>query len=77
MESRLPKISARTLVLWGENDLMVHVSSVEKLREGISNSRVIIFKNCGHVPFFEKRRETVRAYKAFLGTLRDKSLKFT
>jgi abhydrolase domain-containing protein 6 len=77
LESRLPKISARTLVLWGENDLMVHVSSVEKLREGISNSRVIIFKNCGHVPFFEKRRETVRAYKAFLGTLRDKSLKFT
>ena len=69
LETRLPKISARTLVIWGENDLIVHVSSVEKIQKGISNSRVVIVKNCGHVPFFEKRKETVRAYKAFLRTL--------
>jgi pimeloyl-ACP methyl ester carboxylesterase len=69
LEGRLSRISARTLLLWGENDRILHVSGVEKFQKGVSNNRVVIVKNCGHVPFFEKRKETVRAYQAFLRTL--------
>ena len=69
LEDRLSEIMARTLILWGEQDRMVHVSSVEKFEKGIQNSRTVIVKKCGHVPFFEKRKETVRAYEAFLRTV--------
>ena len=35
-------------------------------REGLKNVKVVILDQCGHVPFFEKRKETTKAYQDFL-----------
>jgi len=69
LESRLPKIQARTLIIWGANDRIVHVSSVEKFQEGLRNSQTVILDQCGHIPYFEKAKETRRAYRRFLAGL--------
>jgi abhydrolase domain-containing protein 6 len=69
LERRLPKIQAKTLIIWGANDLIIHVSSVEKFQCGIKNSQTVIIDNCGHVPFLEKSKETKRAYRRFLASL--------
>lgn len=69
LENRLPKIRAKTLVIWGANDRVLHVSSVEAFQKGLRNCRTVILEQCGHIPYLEKPEETKRAYKDFLGNL--------
>ncbi len=69
LESRLPKIRAKSLIIWGANDRMTHVSGVEKFESGIKNSRTAIIESCGHMPFLEKPKETKAAYRQFLTSL--------
>ena len=66
LEPRLSRVEARTLVVWGANDCILHVSGAEIFRKGLKNVEVVILDQCGHVPFFEKRAETVKAYRDFL-----------
>jgi abhydrolase domain-containing protein 6 len=66
LEQRLSRVEARTLVLWGANDRILHVSSAEIFRKGLKKVKVVILDQCGHVPFFEKRKETIIAYQDFL-----------
>src|SRR5215218_7379552 len=46
-------ISQPTLLLWGENDLEIPLADGERLHEEISDSRLIVFLNCGHLPHEE------------------------
>ena len=69
LESRLPKIEVKTLIIWGANDRIVHVSSVEKFQAGLRDYHAVILEQCGHIPYFEKAEETRRAYKNFLESL--------
>jgi pimeloyl-ACP methyl ester carboxylesterase len=69
LESRLSKIRAKTLIIWGANDQIFHVSSVEKFQKGLSNCRTVILDQCGHVPYLEKPKETKSVYKDFLTSL--------
>ena len=69
LESRLPEIQAKTLIIWGANDRIVHVSSVEKFQEGLRDCSTVILEKCGHIPYFEKAKETRRAYRDFLASL--------
>ena len=75
LESRLPKIQAKTLIIWGANDRIVHVSSVEKFQEGLRNCSTVILEQCGHIPYYEKAEETRRAYRDFLTRINRKSYK--
>ena len=69
LDARLSRVEARTLVVWGENDRILHVSGAESFRKGLKNVKVVILDQCGHVPFFEKRKETTKAYQDFLAGL--------
>lgn len=69
LEDRLQRIRAETLIIWGANDRIMHVSSVEKFEKGLKNSRTVIIDKCGHVPYFEKPGETRRAYEDFMANL--------
>jgi len=69
LEDRLQRIRAETLIIWGANDRIIHVSSVERFQKGLKNSRTVIMDKCGHVPYFEKPGETKRAYGDFLANL--------
>jgi pimeloyl-ACP methyl ester carboxylesterase len=69
LEHCLPKIKAKTLLIWGANDQVTHLSSIEKFESYLKNSQKVIITECGHIPFFEKSKETKRAYRKFLAGL--------
>lgn len=43
-------IDQPTLIVWGEDDKVIPVDDGHKLHDSILNSRMVILKNCGHVP---------------------------
>jgi pimeloyl-ACP methyl ester carboxylesterase len=47
-------INQPTLIIWGEQDQVIPLSDGHKLHDLILNSRLIVLKNCGHVPQEEK-----------------------
>jgi len=66
LEAVMARIRAKTLILWGDNDRVLSVSSAQVLQEGIRNSKVIILKDCGHMPMLERPEETARHYLEFI-----------
>jgi 4,5:9,10-diseco-3-hydroxy-5,9,17-trioxoandrosta-1(10),2-diene-4-oate hydrolase len=42
-----------TLLLWGDNDREVPLGDGERLLQSIPNSRLIVFRDCGHLPHEE------------------------
>lgn len=48
LELLLPRIEAPTLVVWGEDDRLVHPSSVGVYTAGIARSEGVVLENCGH-----------------------------
>jgi len=47
-------INAPTLIIWGDQDTVIPVKNGHKLHGEILNSRLVILKDCGHVPQEEK-----------------------
>jgi pimeloyl-ACP methyl ester carboxylesterase len=43
-------IQSPTLLVWGDQDTHIPVSEAFRLREAIPNSRLIVFRHCGHLP---------------------------
>jgi pimeloyl-ACP methyl ester carboxylesterase len=66
LESKLNKITAPTLIVWGDSDKLVHISSVPIFEKNIKNYKTVIIKECGHAPMIEKPAETAVAYQDFL-----------
>jgi len=66
LETAMARIRAKTLILWGGNDRVLSVSSAQVLGKGIENSKVIILKDCGHMPMLEKSKETALHYLEFI-----------
>lgn len=66
LESKLNKITAPTLILWGDSDKVINISSVQIFEKNIKSSKSVIIKECGHVPMVEKPEETASIYQDFL-----------
>ena len=66
LESKLNKITAPTLIVWGDSDRMVNISCVPVFEKNIRNSKTVIIKECGHVPSMEKPQEAATQYLAFI-----------
>jgi len=66
-DAKLSSIHAPTLVVWGRQDELIPVSSGEKLRDGISGAKLVVYEQCGHVPQLEKPTEFNQAVIEFLG----------
>jgi len=63
---KLNKITAPTLIVWGDSDRVFHKSSVPIFEKNIKNSKSAIIKECGHLPMMEKPEETAKIYQDFL-----------
>ncbi|HEY2499257.1 MAG TPA: alpha/beta hydrolase [Candidatus Angelobacter sp.] len=63
---RLSRIDAPALILWGDQDRVLHVSSAELFRQGIKNSEVLVVPNSGHMPLVENARTCATAWLAFV-----------
>jgi pimeloyl-ACP methyl ester carboxylesterase len=66
LEKELPNIKAQTLILWGDQDKILDVSSVPVFEKGLKNHKTVIIKDCGHLPMLEKPQETARHYIDFI-----------
>jgi len=66
LEKKLDKIKAPTMIIWGDLDRMVHVSSVDIFLKNIKGSKSYIVKGSGHLPMLEKPKETADVYLNFL-----------
>ena len=67
LEPLLPRIEIPVLIIWGEYDRILDVSSVEKMRPLLPQAEVIIMEDTGHMPMLERPSETAIHYLRFLG----------
>jgi pimeloyl-ACP methyl ester carboxylesterase len=66
LKKRIHRIQAPTLIVWGESDGLVPASYAEDFRSSIRDSRVVILKECAHLPMVEKPDEFVAVVTEFL-----------
>jgi abhydrolase domain-containing protein 6 len=66
LEGKLNKITVPTLIVWGDSDKVIDISSVPIFKKNIRNSQSAIIKECGHLPMMEKPQETASIYLDFL-----------
>jgi pimeloyl-ACP methyl ester carboxylesterase len=58
-------ISQPTMLVWGEEDTHIPVSDAFRLREAIPNSRLVVFRRCGHLPPTECPEKFVEVVAGF------------
>lgn len=66
LDSRMSAITAPTLILWGDDDRVLDISSIKLFQAGIPHAKVAIIPACGHVPMMEKPEATARVYRQFI-----------
>ncbi|GIU80966.1 MAG: alpha/beta hydrolase [Acidobacteria bacterium] len=55
-----------TLIIWGEDDKVVNIRNAYKLYDSILHSKLVIFKNCGHIPQEEKPVDFTEVVASFI-----------
>ena len=63
---RLHRITAPTLIVWGEDDSLVPVAYAQEFGKRIHGSRVEIISNCGHILQVEQTQATLDIVSKFL-----------
>jgi pimeloyl-ACP methyl ester carboxylesterase len=66
LDDRLGEITAPTLVMWGEQDRLVHPSTARVWADGIAGARILRYPDAGHMPMLELPRRTAADYRTFL-----------
>jgi len=66
IEQNVAKITTPTLILWGDLDTLVPRDAGEAYNAAIKGSKLIVYKNVGHVPMEEVPEQSARAVRAFL-----------
>ncbi len=63
---KMPSIQQPTLVLWGDQDLLIPVEMAERFHRDLPNSTLVVLKDTGHVPMEERPRLSLEAVESFL-----------
>ncbi len=66
LDDRLGEITTPTLVMWGEQDRLVHRSTAQVWADGIAGARTITYPEAGHMPMLEVPRRSAADYRTFL-----------
>ncbi len=59
------EIQVPTLILWGDEDPIISASHGQVYQKDIRGSSLVIFPQCGHIPFVEKPMDFMREFLAF------------
>ena len=51
---RLPEIACPTLIVWGDGDRIITPRDAEVFAELIPDSRVVVYKDTGHLAMLER-----------------------
>ncbi len=66
LDDRLPEITVPTLVMWGDQDRLVHVSTARTWADGVPGAEIVVYPGIGHMPMLEVPRRSAADYRAFL-----------
>lgn len=66
IHERLSNITAPTLIIVGEEDILIPLKYSRILHENIKNSKLLVMRDCGHVPPIEKPEEFNKAVISFI-----------
>jgi pimeloyl-ACP methyl ester carboxylesterase len=66
LAERLSHINAPALIIWGDQDRVLHVSCADLFRQGIKSSEVMVIPGSGHMPLVENARQCAAAWLAFV-----------
>lgn len=72
IEFNLGKIKNQTLILWGDKDRVIHPDSALVFNKGIPGSKLVVFKDCGHLPQLERPQETAEVIQEFIRGMNSK-----
>lgn len=70
VDARLSEITEPTLVLWGRDDRILHVSGAEVWKNGLPNAQLVIHDGIGHMPMVEEPAEAAAVYRQFISAKR-------
>ena len=68
IEREASLIRQPTMIVWGDQDDHFPIANAFRLRDAIPNSKLIVFRNCGHLPPAEYPENFVEAVADFCGT---------
>jgi pimeloyl-ACP methyl ester carboxylesterase len=66
MRPKLARISAPTLVIWGEHDALVPMKLAKQLASYLRYEQLVVVKGAGHVPMWDRPQAFNRALTEFL-----------
>ena len=69
LETSLAGLAMRTLVVWGDEDRILHPSALAILRPLLADAEFILMRHMGHVPMIERPAETAMDFLRFHGRL--------
>ena len=69
LETALAGLAIPTLIVWGADDRVLHVSGAAVLAGVMPEATVAIVDGVGHLPMIEKPEETARIYLRFMDRL--------
>jgi pimeloyl-ACP methyl ester carboxylesterase len=67
--NELEKIQVPALILWGDKDAMCLLKGQQELKEGLSNSQLLVYKDTGHALHWEDGNRFVVDVVAFVSSL--------
>jgi len=67
LRPELPRITAPTLVITGEDDFITGPVCAREIAEGIAGAELVLLADCGHFLFVEQPEQFAAAVSAFLG----------
>lgn len=65
VEREAPLIRQPTMLVWGDQDDHIPVENAFRLRDAMPNAKLVVFRNCGHLPPAENPEKFVEALAEF------------
>lgn len=66
LDGKLHRVAAPTLIIWGRQDALLPLHAGEALRSQMSQSVMVVFDRCGHLPNQERTPDFLREVTHFL-----------
>jgi abhydrolase domain-containing protein 6 len=66
LEDLLKGLPIKTLIVWGNQDRVLHISGAKILESVMPKARVVVMDGVGHLPMIEKPEKTAELYLRFL-----------
>jgi pimeloyl-ACP methyl ester carboxylesterase len=66
LEVTLAGLTTPTLIVWGAEDRVLHVSGASILESVLPEGKAVVMEETGHIPVIEKPEETAKLYLRFL-----------